>query len=252
VQPPSPLFTTVLITTIVYTTNALWQTGAVFIAEKLIALVAPHRCLGCGAEGVVVCEECLFVFTPPLPSRCYACQAETRDSRTCSRCRRGSKLKHVWICTSYEGGAKQLVQDFKFERKQAAAQPIVLRMDEVLPFLGEDTIIVHVPTATSRVRLRGYDHAQLLARALTDRRKLTHLSLLTRQGQERQVGASRKQRLTQLDRAFIPIKPHLITGATILLVDDLVTTGATLEAAARCLRQAGAKTVSAVVFAQKQ
>jgi predicted amidophosphoribosyltransferase len=77
------------------------------------------------------------------------------------------------------------------------------------------------------------------------------MTLLARRGQSRQVGARRMQRTTQLVDAFHPIRPSLIQGAHILLVDDIVTTGASLEAAARVLKQAGAKRIDAVVFAQK-
>ena len=99
--------------------------------------------------------------------------------------------------------------------------------------------------------MRGYDHAALLARELARHTELTTMPVLRRVGQTRQVGATRSQRLKQLEGAFYVRRPEEIQGKKILLVDDLVTTGATLEAAARCLRLAGARTVSAVVFAQK-
>lgn len=222
-----------------------------FITEKLIAILAPHVCSGCGEEGSVLCLECQEAAILPVPSRCYRCQVATPDSRTCTKCRRTSRLKHLWVCTTYELVAKQLVHDFKFARKQTAAEPISRLMDQTLPFLPANTIVVHVPTATTRVRARGYDHAMLVARALARQRGLLHVAALARHGQARQVGATREQRLSQLSDAFWVARPEVVRGASVLLVDDLVTTGGSLEAAARCLREAGAKTVSAVVFAQK-
>jgi predicted amidophosphoribosyltransferase len=76
--------------------------------------------------------------------------------------------------------------------------------------------------------------------------------LLTRHGQTRQVGATRAQRLQQVTGSYQLRNQVDVQGARILLVDDLVTTGATLGEAAKILREAGAKTVDAIVVAQKQ
>jgi ComF family protein len=223
-----------------------------FILERIISVAAPHLCIGCGAEGVVVCDWCLPDFASPLPSRCYRCKSQTENSLVCKKCRHGSRMKHVWTRTAYEDRAKLLIHDFKFERKQAAAKPIAQMMAEILPYFPPDTIVTHVPTATSRVRQRGYDHAGLLAKALAHELELSHVSLLRRTGQARQVGAKRSERLRQLDGAFHASDHARCSGSQVLLVDDLVTTGGTLESAAKTLRQAGAKTVDAVVFAQRQ
>lgn len=222
------------------------------ILERFISLIAPHQCLGCGYEGAVICDWCLPDFATALPARCYKCRSQTDNSLVCKKCRPKSRLKHVWVRTSYEGLAKRLIHDFKFERKQAGALPIVRLMTECLPFLSPDTIVTHVPTAPARIRQRGYDHARLLARDLAHSQDLSYASLLHRVGKTRQVGASRAQRLQQLEGAFQITKSEKIRGSVILLVDDIVTTGGTLEAAARSLRQAGAKRVEAVVFAQKE
>lgn len=222
-----------------------------FLTEQLVSLLAPHKCIQCGDEGAVVCEWCLPDIAPPLPDRCYVCKSQTPDSRICKRCMRSSSLRHVWVCTDYEGLAKKVIHDFKFARKQAAAETLVSLMSESLPYLRPDTLIAHIPTAGRRARRRGYDHAELLAQALSDRLKLPFYPLLRRSGQTRQVGATRKERLIQLEGAFTATRTDKIESP-ILLVDDLVTTGGTLETAARCLKRAGAKQVNAVVFAQKE
>ena len=222
-----------------------------FVAERIISVLAPHLCIVCGSEGSIVCAWCMPEVADALPSRCYICFAVTDESATCIKCKRKSKLSHVWIRAKYEGYAKQLIRDFKFGRKQAAAKNIAQLMHEPLPFVNPDTIISHVPTATSRVRQRGYDQSEHLAKELAQLlNKETH-TILRRVTQTRQVGAKRSVRIEQMEHAFSINKQKIVQGATVLLVDDLVTTGATLESAALCLKRAGAKKVNAVVFAQK-
>jgi phosphoribosylpyrophosphate synthetase len=94
------------------------------------------------------------------------------------------------------------------------------------------------------------DHAEYISRKLAHNSNLNFQKILGRHGNARQVGATREVRLKQLQGAFY-VKNSNINDKHILLVDDIVTTGGTLEAAAKVLRQAGAKQVDAVVFAQK-
>lgn len=221
------------------------------IIEKLVSLIAPHDCLDCGTEGTLVCAWCMPNAFLPLPDRCYRCNKLSRDSKVCTRCRRSSPLHAVWVCTEYEGLAKRLVHKLKFERAGAAALPIAEAMAETLPYFTKKTVVTHIPTATSRYRQRGYDQAELIARRFAQLKGLQYIPLLTRQGHSRQVGAKRLLRLSQLEGAFRPRNAYAAAGAEVILIDDIVTTGATIDAAARVLKAAGAKRVSAAIFGQK-
>lgn len=127
---------------------------------------------------------------------------------------------------------------------------MALAIDGILPDLPKHTLISHVPTANQRVRMRGYDQAKLIATALAKKRALAHKTLLLRRGKARQVGAGRTDRFSHLENAFLPIRLDKIKDAEILLIDDVTTTGATLQSAAKTLKSAGAKTIYAAVFAQ--
>ncbi len=223
------------------------------VVEPLLKLFAPHACLVCGEEGVLACQMCWPQMLPPMPSRCYLCQAATRDFALCTLCRRKSKLRHVWVCTEYEAYAKKLVRVLKYHFATEAAKIMATAMAEVLPFLEPSRpLLVPIPTATSRRRTRGFDQSELLAKHIAAKTGWKMGSVLTRRGQSRQVGSKKAQRLTQLQNALVVRRPAEVKNQHVIVVDDVVTTGATIEAAAQALRAAGASSVNAVVFAQAQ
>jgi ComF family protein len=215
--------------------------------ESLINLFAPHNCLGCAREGALLCTECAEQL-PVWPPTCYRCGGAAADWSVCRSCRRSTPLRHVYIATHYEGIAKDVVWRLKFAGGRAATTDMARLIVERLP-LPSEVVLVHIPAASSRVRLRGYDQAALLARALSRMLRAPRLNCLVHLGQQRQVGASRQQRLAQAGHAFRLVRGANVEGKHVLLIDDVLTTGATLESAARLLKQAGAKQVDAVVFA---
>ncbi len=161
-------------------------------------------------------------------------------------------MKYVWVHTLYSGPAQKLLYQLKFGRSRAAAALVADLLDTTVPALPKDTVLSYIPTATGRVRIRGYDQSQLIARMLAKRRGLEVARLLVRRGQTRQTGASRTQRIKQAELHYGLASIRSLKGTTVVLIDDISTTGATLEAAARVLKKAGAKQVNAAAFAQKQ
>ena len=220
------------------------------IVDRLLAVVAPHDCIGCGAEGSLLCVACSNSLCA-VTERCYRCRKLSPSSLTCTSCRKTSRLRRVQVATVYAGVAKELVWKLKFTGAQQASQPMVAKMSELIrDGYSPTTLIIPVPTATKRARQRGYDQAELLARGLTNQARLRYYACLARIGHQHQHGAARAQRLKQLASAFRVTRPQLLRGAHVLLIDDVVTTGATLEAAARVLKAAGADQIDAIVFAQ--
>lgn len=220
------------------------------LLEPIISIIAPHNCICCGNEGKLICSWCLPEAFSKIPSRCYRCYATLMDYKTCNKCRKVWRPKNVWVVAEYELCAKELIKKLKFARAKQAANIIAEEIDTTLPQLDKKTIIAHIPTATSRRRQRGYDQSELIAKSLARRRGMRHATLLFRQGQSRQVGSDRKKRQNQLNESF-RFKAGVSHVESILLIDDLLTTGATIEAATRVVKGAGVKKVYAAVFAQR-
>lgn len=114
-----------------------------------------------------------------------------------------------------------------------------------------DYLVIPIPTATSRIRQRGFGHGELLARVLSHKIALQNAMALGRLGQTRQLGSRRSDRLKQPKGNYFVRQPKTIKGRNILLVDDVVTTGATIREATKVLRKAGAQRIDALIFAKR-
>ncbi len=227
------------------------------ILEAAIGWVAPPQCIACGAEGASLCLACSTSEVVPYGERCWLCNGLGPGGRTCTTCRLSSP-RHVWITTSYGGTAKQLVKVYKFEHQRAAATVLSQLMAETFfDFNYQDApkrlnyLLVPVPTATSRIRRRSFGHSELLGRKLAIKLGLQYANVLGRQGQSRQVRAKRSERLVQPEGNYFIRGQKFIKKRNILLIDDVVSTGATIKAVTKVLRAAGAKRVDALVFAKK-
>lgn len=156
-------------------------------------------------------------------------------------------LDRAWSSAPYEGVARDLVAALKFRRLLPVADLMAERIEWLTPAHMLSGTIVPVPPAPPRLRRRGFDPAGELAAALAERLDAPLECCLERRGGGRQVGRRRVERVGH------PPRIHS-TGAaprSALLVDDVLTTGATLTACAKALRAAGSSRVVAVTFARR-
>ena len=218
------------------------------LLELLIDILAPLECLNCGNEGSLLCSSC-DKHLPVAASHCYRCHTPTLNYEVCSTCSSNSSIRNVYVATVYSGVAKDILWQLKLAGVRSSAQLIASKL-ALLVSNKSNTLLVPVPTATSRARQRGYDQAELITRELSRITGMPRSRLLARSGQMHQHGLSREQRLRQLNNAYRTKNSSRVRGRHIILVDDVITTGATLESAAWVLRSAGAKTIDAAVFAQ--
>lgn len=220
------------------------------IAEKLLAFVAPYDCIACGSEGAVLCEFCRLEHMSSPPSRCAGCLRLTSDYETCPKCRPRLRASHIWVASEYAGASRELTRKLKFAGVREAAIAMARSVQETTPYL-DNFLVVPMPTITKHLRSGGFDHSKLLARRVAQYKRMNYLPALRRVGQTRQVGASRAMRQKQIEKTMYALPRANLKGADILLIDDVMTTGASIGEAVRALKAAGARKVYAAIFAQK-
>jgi predicted amidophosphoribosyltransferase len=194
------------------------------------------------------------------PALCAACGRPCRpEAVVCSRCARRlaacaplqgkgpTGLDQVWSSAAHDDVARDLVAALKFRRLLPVADLMADRIHWLAPAQMLSGVVVPVPAAPARLRRRGFDPAGELAAALAERLEAEVAECLVRSGGGRQVGKRRAERVGH------PPRIHAVAAAPAdaLLVDDVLTTGATLGACARALRAAGAARVVAVTFARR-
>lgn len=209
------------------------------MVRRLLDHIAPHYCCSCGEIGRLLCESCKYDITSEHSSDCLFC-GQLSLSGVCSGCR--PICSQAWCGGQRTGGLEKLINSFKFENAEAAHQPLGDVLLAALPLLPKEVVIVPIPTVRAHVRQRGYDHALLLARYVAQKQGVTLSQALRRRTSTVQRGANRKERFKQAKEAF-EVTGSLQGDTPYLLVDDVVTTGATLRYAAEALKEAGAVTV---------
>jgi ComF family protein len=195
-----------------------------------------------------------------VPALCAACGRTCRSrAALCTRCARRlaaaepltgrgpSGLDRVWSSAPHEGVARDLVTALKFRRLLPVAELMADRIHWLAPATLLAGAVVPVPTATLRSVRRGFDPAAEIAAALAARLDSPVTPCLSRRGGGRQVGRKRSQRIGHPPE----IHAKAEVPRSVLLVDDVLTTGATLSACARALRRAGAIRVVAVTFSRR-
>lgn len=208
-------------------------------------ILAPHYCCSCGRIGSILCVSCKYNIIEEPFEACILCQRLAPVAENlCNTC--NVSYTRAWAVDSRQGALKELINRYKFERARAAYNELTNLLHETLPTLPDDICIVPVPTITSHIRSRGYDHMALIGKTLAQRRQLTYRPLLRRATKTVQHGSDRATRLLQAEQAFYV--QQRCDGRRILLVDDVCTTGATLEYGARALLAAGAAEVWVAVI----
>ena len=197
------------------------------------------------------------LLAPPLCAACgRGCRAEAVLCTRCSRSLGAARplltggpqgVDRVWSSAPHEGVARAMVGALKFRRLLPVAEVMAERMHWLVPDHLLGGAVVSVPAAPARQRRRGFDPAGELAAALASRLGTEPVACLARRGSGHQVGRRRAERIGHPPQ----IEPIAEAPRSVLLIDDVLTTGATLTACAAALRSAGAKRVVALTFTRR-
>ena len=213
----------------------------------LLDLLIPPACAGCGRTGALLCNACLGRLEPPW-------RAEDRFVAPDAGVVIGDALTLALAAFAYQGPMRRALAALKYTGASRLA-PILARV--ALPALGTLTAIsgpaklVSVPVHSERQRVRGYNQAELIGRELAKRSGLPMVPLLERpRPTTKQHRLDRAGRLANLRGAF-EVRAGAPVPATVILVDDIITTTATLESCASVLREAGVSTVFGFAVARE-
>jgi ComF family protein len=226
-------------------------------AQKAVRAV-PARCAVCAAwPSEPVCEDCVQRFAQPRP-RCRTCSlCLDAPVAQCGEClRRPPPLDACFAAVSYGYPWADLVTDFKFGQQPAWAKTfatLMRSMPWVEPALEQADVVVPVPLWPARLAWRGFNQALQIARALEPAKARADLLLRIRDTQA-QSTQGRRERDANLQGAFAvdPLQSHRVRGRRVVLVDDVMTTGATLFEAAQAMRTSGAAHITGIAFARTE
>jgi ComF family protein len=223
------------------------------VLQALVELLFPARCIGCQRRGVALCVACRREL-PYLPQGvCHRCGSQRGARGVCRGCRRLSPVvSALRAAFAYEGAARTAVLTLKFKSGRYLA-PLMgeLLRDELARHPLQADLIIPVPLAAGRLRRRGFNQATLLAEEVSASVGGTVLEgALQRQERPAQQSLRALERLVNLEGAFTCLRPMEVQGNRVLLIDDVVTTGATVSACADTLAQAGARRICVLAFAR--
>lgn len=227
-------------------------------------LLYPRVCAGCGQpagySGHLLCGDCLLGLPLIHPPYCRCCgdpvEGQIEHAYECSFCRRRRPFfRAARSAVRYRGSVRNVIRSFKYTGMTALAEdcaPLIVATVRAhyasIPF----DAVVGVPLHRRRERIRGFNQSAILAHCVGKMLGVPapQVVLDRRRDTPTQTGLSMAQRRGNVRNAFVVERPAWIEGRRILLVDDVMTTGATVNACSRALMDAGAASVHVATVAR--
>lgn len=231
------------------------------IKNFLLDLLFPENCLSCGAPNSLFCQGCADALSPVPPS-CFVCKklVPAKDGvpsgRTCKVCAKNSRIYCFLSPYVYaDPRILEIIHALKYRRIRGLAS-VCSRLlsgyvDKFRVSLPPESLLIPIPMHRARERRRGFNQSELIAREFSSilNLKFEGKALKKIRSTIPQVDLSRGERLGNMTGVFAVSDTALVGGKTCILVDDVKTTGATLEEAAKVLKGAGAKRIWAITLA---
>lgn len=233
--------------------------------QQILDTLFPLRCIGCKKKGAWICAHCLHQIPSRLEQHCPACLRHiTPFGQICFSCRdmKASALDGLFVASYYRNTLlPHAIHTYKYRFIPDISIPLSSFLQEKLEktSLPLPDAIIPVPLHQRRLRFRGFNQSELLAQELSKNLTpgleislLTDILLRTRYTKPQMKTDSREERLANLKNAFTIAKEKTaaLEGKSLWLIDDVATTGSTLEECAVVLKDHGARSIFGIVLAR--
>jgi competence protein ComFC len=231
------------------------------VKKFFIDLFFPRNCFGCQREGSYLCQDCLATLDILENSFCL-CQKPMLFPKPgkCKICR-NKNLDGLYFAVSYKNPLiKKIIQSFKYDSlvkdlSTPLALLIITHFNLIQKeFDGKNCVLIPVPLYKKKLKSRGFNQSEEIAKEISENTKIPLVfdCLLRIKETLSQMELSREERLENIKSAFSINNAEKIKGKKILLVDDVYTTGSTMEECAKILKYAGAREVWGVAVAREE
>lgn len=224
----------------------------------LLDFVFPKRCVSCKKLGSYICANCFSKLSFNTKSLCLICGNPSYNNLTHPNCSKKYTIDGCFSAISYNGVAQKLIYSFKYKPfisdlkntlTELFYESIIQNENFVNLISKEKFILVPIPLFSARLRKRGYNQSEILAKSLSKKLKIPVVNILKRtKDTKTQFKLSKLEREENIKGAFEVTKK--VKNLNILLVDDIVTTGSTLKESANVLKRGGAKKVFGLTLAR--
>ncbi|RIK25239.1 MAG: hypothetical protein DCC52_11500 [Chloroflexi bacterium] len=224
------------------------------LGGRLLNLLFPPRCANCKQTGSALCPQCFDRIKRLQPPFCERCSHPLVSAAApCPECRaHPRRITCIRAAAWHEGVVRQAIHALKYNRRRDVAAPLAMLLAPVCAqFQPQPDFITSVPLHPERQRARGYNQAELLAEQTARRLRCTCVHVLERtRATADQIGLSAQERRGNVADAFRVSASRDLTAKRVVLIDDVCTTGATLDACADALFARGAAAVYGVTVAR--
>jgi ComF family protein len=228
---------------------------------EIFDVLFPKKCVVCRKHGSYLCEQCFTYLSFDAKSLCLECNNPSFNNLTHPRCRRKYGIDGCFSALAYNKTVQKLIFNFKYKPYLTDLKTVlsdlfyesIIQNEQFMKLIANGKwLIVPIPLSNAKLRKRGYNQAEILAKELSKKFKVPVQDLLVRTRETKtQVGLTNLQRKLNVKSAF-----RLETGSlklearNALLVDDVVTTGSTLLEASKVLKRGGVGKVFGLTLAR--
>jgi len=234
------------------------------LKDFVLDLIFPRECLGCGRINTYLCRQCFNQIDLNNNFYCALCKKPSPLAKICANCQTTTPIRAIWVAANYNNKVLQdLIHYLKYNYIEAISADLArlmanyLKTGNILDQLqlkADNTILVPIPLHKKRFLQRGFNQSELLANCLSSYFGFEQVNLIVREkNTQSQINLKRNERQENVKSAFSLVNNWVFDkNKKIILVDDVVTTGSTLNECAKVLEKAGCLEIYGLVAAQRE